>query len=61
MPPTAPTATATQGGAAGRTRPSRLLTGSAVFLSYEAINRLINPQPIQEGTAGIAVMILSIC
>src|SRR4051812_27812960 len=36
------------------------VTGSAVFLSYEAINRLINPQPIQEGTAGIAVMILSI-
>jgi ferrous-iron efflux pump FieF len=36
------------------------VTGSAVFLSYEAINRLINPQPIQEGIAGIAVMILSI-
>ena len=36
------------------------VTGSAVFLSYEAINRLINPQPIQEGAAGIAVMILSI-
>ena len=36
------------------------VTGSAVFLSYEAINRLINPQPIQEGTAGIAVMVLSI-
>ena len=29
-------------------------------MSYEAINRLINPQPIQKGTAGIAVMILSI-
>jgi ferrous-iron efflux pump FieF len=36
------------------------VTGSAVFLSYEAINRLINPQPIQEGIVGIAVMILSI-
>jgi ferrous-iron efflux pump FieF len=36
------------------------VTGSAVFLSYEAINRLINPQPIQEGLAGVAVMILSI-
>jgi len=36
------------------------VTGSGVFLSYEAINRLINPQPLQEGTAGIAVMILSI-
>ncbi|WP_084164746.1 cation diffusion facilitator family transporter [Skermanella stibiiresistens] len=36
------------------------VVGSAVFLSYEAINRLINPQPVQESTAGIAVMILSI-
>jgi ferrous-iron efflux pump FieF len=34
--------------------------GSSVFLTYEAINRLIKPQPIQENAVGIGVMVLAI-
>jgi ferrous-iron efflux pump FieF len=36
------------------------VTGSAVFLTYEAINRLVKPQQVEEGLVGIAVMVLSI-
>ncbi|QQP88109.1 cation diffusion facilitator family transporter [Skermanella sp. TT6] len=36
------------------------VAGSAVFLTYEAINRLFNPVAIQESSAGIAVMVFSI-
>lgn len=34
--------------------------GSAVFLSIEAIRRLLRPEPIGEGAVGIAVMVFSI-
>jgi len=34
--------------------------GSAVLLSVEAVRRLFHPEPVSEGTVGIAVMILSI-
>lgn len=34
--------------------------GSAVLLSVEAARRLFHPEPVTEGTVGIAVMILSI-
>ncbi|MFM2044378.1 MAG: hypothetical protein RLY86_2954 [Pseudomonadota bacterium] len=36
------------------------VTGSAVFLGYEAMSRLITPQPVEETTAGIAVMVFAI-
>ncbi|HSK38634.1 MAG TPA: cation diffusion facilitator family transporter, partial [Arenibaculum sp.] len=36
------------------------VTGSAVFLSYEAVNRFVRPEPIREGWIGIAVMVLAI-
>lgn len=34
--------------------------GSAVFLSIEAVRRLLRPEPVSEGTVGIAVMVFSI-
>lgn len=34
--------------------------GSAVFLTIEAVRRLIRPEPVGEGLVGIAVMVLSI-
>ncbi|MFC3675934.1 cation diffusion facilitator family transporter [Ferrovibrio xuzhouensis] len=37
-----------------------LIVGSALFLVVEAIDRLSDPQPVQHGIAGIAVMLLSI-
>lgn len=37
-----------------------LIVGSALFLVVEAIDRLTDPQPVQHGFAGIAVMLLSI-
>jgi ferrous-iron efflux pump FieF len=37
-----------------------LITGSALFLVVEAIDRLNTPQPVEHGLAGIAVMLLSI-
>ena len=36
------------------------ITGSALFLLFEAISRLFNPQPIAYGNVGIGVMIFSI-
>lgn len=36
------------------------ITGSAVFLGYEAIGRLVDPRPVEETTLGIAVMIFAI-
>lgn len=39
---------------------SAFVTGSAVFLTIEAINRLFNPQPVADGAVGVAVMVLSI-
>ncbi|MBI1206239.1 MAG: cation diffusion facilitator family transporter [Azospirillum sp.] len=38
---------------------SAFVSGSAVFLVIEAIGRLVNPLPIQESAAGVAVMVLS--
>lgn len=37
-----------------------LIAGSAIFLIAEAIQRLMAPQPMEHGIAGIAVMIFSI-
>ena len=34
--------------------------GSAVFLLFEAGNRLIHPQPVENGIVGVTVMVLSI-
>ncbi|HYD68205.1 cation diffusion facilitator family transporter [Azospirillum sp.] len=34
--------------------------GSAAFLAIEAVRRVITPQPVTQGTIGIAVMVLSI-
>ena len=36
------------------------ISGSAVLLGYEALNRLINPQPLRETAVGIAVMLFAI-
>ncbi|WP_404325474.1 cation diffusion facilitator family transporter [Aerophototrophica crusticola] len=36
------------------------VTGSGVFLGYEAIGRLADPRPVEQAEAGIAVMILAI-
>ncbi|CBS86190.1 cation diffusion facilitator family transporter [Azospirillum lipoferum] len=36
------------------------IAGSAVLLSVEAVRRIVRPEPIAEGTIGIAVMLLSI-
>ena len=34
--------------------------GSALFLTIEAVRRLLHPQPVGEGLVGVAVMVLSI-
>ena len=39
---------------------STFIAGSALFLLFEVGNRLINPQPVERGAVGIAVMVLSI-
>ncbi|SLN35948.1 cation diffusion facilitator family transporter [Oceanibacterium hippocampi] len=39
---------------------SAFIAGSAVFLLFESANRALHPQPIQNDTIGIAVMVLSI-
>ncbi|AWU93339.1 cation diffusion facilitator family transporter [Azospirillum ramasamyi] len=36
------------------------IAGSAVLLSVEAVRRILRPEPIAEGTVGVAVMLLSI-
>ena len=36
------------------------ISGSAVFLTIEAVRRLLRPEPVGEGLVGIAVMVLSI-
>lgn len=36
------------------------VTGSAMFLAVEAVNRLVHPQPVAESQIGIGVMVLSI-
>ncbi|WP_374467258.1 cation diffusion facilitator family transporter [Ferrovibrio sp.] len=37
-----------------------LIVGSALFLVVESIDRLLQPQPVEQGLAGIVVMLLSI-
>jgi len=37
-----------------------LIIGSALFLLFEALPRLVDPQPIEAGSVGIAVMLFSI-
>jgi ferrous-iron efflux pump FieF len=39
---------------------SAFLVGSAVLLIFEAVRRLVSPAPIEDPTAGIAVMVFSI-
>src|SRR2546423_14122603 len=39
---------------------SAFIAGSALFLLFEGGNRLINPQPVQPGARGIAVMVFSV-
>ncbi len=39
---------------------SAFLVGSAVLLMFEAIRRLVSPEPVANPTAGIAVMLFSI-
>ena len=39
---------------------SAFLVGSAVLLMFEAVRRLVSPAPVQDPTAGIAVMVFSI-
>lgn len=36
------------------------IAGSAAFVFYEALHRLISPEPLEQGAVGIAVMVLSI-
>jgi len=36
------------------------IAGSAVFLLFEAATRLLHPQPVTQGTVGIAVMVVSV-
>ncbi|MCC7260017.1 MAG: cation diffusion facilitator family transporter, partial [Alphaproteobacteria bacterium] len=36
------------------------ITGSALFIGFEAIGRFLNPRPIEHSTIGIAVMAVSI-
>lgn len=36
------------------------IMGSSLFLIFEAINRFVNPQQIQHGNIGIAVMLISL-
>src|SRR5690554_6476107 len=37
-----------------------LITGSALFILFEALPRLVDPQPVASGGLGLAVMIFSI-
>jgi ferrous-iron efflux pump FieF len=37
-----------------------LVAGSAVFLLYQSIQRLVTPEPVTQNTAGISVMVFSI-
>jgi ferrous-iron efflux pump FieF len=39
---------------------SAFLVGSAVLLMFEAVRRLVSPAPIQDATAGIAVMAFAV-
>ena len=39
---------------------SAFLVGSAVLLMFEVVRRLVSPAPVQDPTAGIAVMVFSI-
>lgn len=39
---------------------SGLVFASAVFIGFEAIQRMLNPQPVSSGTAGVSVILLSI-
>lgn len=39
---------------------SAFITGSALFLCFEAVNRLIHPSEIAHGVVGIIVMVISI-
>jgi ferrous-iron efflux pump FieF len=36
------------------------IIGSGLFVVFEVVDRLLHPQPIEHGTAGIAVMVFSI-
>jgi ferrous-iron efflux pump FieF len=36
------------------------ICGSSVFICYEAVQRILQPVPIQQGTIGIAVMVISL-
>lgn len=36
------------------------ITGSAVFLVVESVNRLVNPTPVSHGPVGIVVMVISL-
>ena len=37
------------------------ITGSSIFLIFEAVNRIINPRPIEHGMVGIVVILISLC
>ena len=37
------------------------ITGSSIFLIFEALNRIINPRPIDHGMVGIVVILISLC
>jgi cation diffusion facilitator family transporter len=39
---------------------SGLVFASAVFIGFEAIQRMFDPQPVSSGTAGVVVMLISI-
>ncbi|TNF30756.1 MAG: cation diffusion facilitator family transporter [Deltaproteobacteria bacterium] len=39
---------------------SAFVVGSAIFLSLEAVNRLLNPAPVTRGAIGIGVMVIAI-
>jgi len=39
---------------------SAFIAGSGVFVLFEAARRLVQPEPVENGPAGIAVMVLSI-
>ncbi len=37
-----------------------IIAGSAVFLAWESISQIMNPQPVTSGTFGIIIMLISI-
>ncbi|PZN99356.1 MAG: cation transporter [Alphaproteobacteria bacterium] len=39
---------------------SGLVFASAVFIGFEAVQRMFDPQPVSSGTAGVVVMLISI-